>query len=81
MRHVMTNAELILGAARSLAVRNGGTFSRIDVYREIWKRHPERQRGSLDPTFQGLICNAPGGPASALGTPLRRVAPGRYEFV
>lgn len=73
-----TNAELIRSAAQSLTARGVTPFSRIDVYKEIWKADPDRQRGSLDPNFQGLITNAPGGPASALGTPLRRVERGLY---
>jgi len=37
-----------------------------------------RTRPSLDPVFQGMIRNAPGGPASAAGTPLVRMGHGRY---
>ncbi len=75
-----TNPELLLDAARTLAARGLTPFSRIDVYRELWKTHPDRGRGSLDPTFQGMISNAPGGPSSACGTPFRRVARGSYQL-
>lgn len=73
-----TNAELIRDAAQSLTARGVTPFARIQVYEEIWRSHPDRQRGSLDPTFQGMIINAPGGPASTLGTPIRRVDRGLY---
>ena len=74
----LTNARLIQDAALSLTRRGFLPFARIDVYRAIWRVHGDRQRGSLDPTFQGMVVNAPGGPTSACGTPLRRVSPGRY---
>lgn len=74
------NWRLIIAATRDLTAHGRSPFSRIDVYRRLWRQHPERQRASLDPTFQGLVRNAPGGPASACGTPLRRVAPGQYEL-
>ncbi len=73
-----TNWQLILGAARDLSARGQTSFTRVEVYRELWRGHPDRQRGSLDPTFQGMIANAPGGPASSCGTPFRRVARGCY---
>jgi hypothetical protein len=34
-----------------------------------WQPRRDHDRPSLDPTFQGMIKNAPGGPPSACGTP------------
>lgn len=73
------NWKLIDEASRHLTTVGRTPFSRMDVYRLIWRDHPERQRPSLDPTFQGMVSNASGGPASAGGTPLRRVERGLYE--
>ncbi len=73
------NWKLIDEATRLLASRGLTPFTRDDVYREIWKQHPDRPRGSLDPTLQGMVRNAPGGPPSAGGTPLRRLERGLYE--
>jgi hypothetical protein len=77
-----SNWELILQAARSLTAGGQAPFTRQSVYEWIWRRHPRaaHDRPSLDPTFQGMIKNAPGGPASACGTPLVRVDRGRYEL-
>ncbi len=74
------NWRLILIAARALTAAGRFPFSRIAVYQWIWSRHPQadHDRPTLDPTFQGMIENAPGGPQSACGTPLRRVARGLY---
>jgi hypothetical protein len=38
----------------------------------------EHDRPSLDPVFQGMTGNAPGGPASSAGMPLARVGRGEY---
>jgi hypothetical protein len=74
------NWRLVLAAARALTAVGRSPFTRIDVYQWIWSRHlqADHDRPTLDPTFQGMIKNAPGGPPSAGGTPLRRVARGRY---
>jgi hypothetical protein len=74
------NWRLILAAARALTVAGKAPFTRIAVYQWIWSRQPrdEHDRPTLDPTFQGMVENAPGGPQSAGGTPLRRVARGLY---
>lgn len=74
------NWRLILTAARALTAAGQAPFSRIAVYQWIWSRHTraDHDRPTLDPTFQGMVENAPGGPASAGGTPLRRVARGLY---
>lgn len=74
------NWRLILAAARALTAAGRSPFSRIALYQWIWSRHPraDHDRPTLDPTFQGMIENAPGGPPSAGGTPLRRVARGLY---
>src|SRR5438067_823320 len=74
------NWRLILEATRSLTAAGRSPFGRIEVYEWIWERFPraDHDRGSLDPIFQGMIANAPGGPTGAGGTPLRRVNPGQY---
>jgi hypothetical protein len=74
------NWRLILAAARALTIAGQVPFTRIAVYQWIWSRHPraDHDRPTLDPTFQGMVKNAPGGPQSAGGTPLRRVARGLY---
>lgn len=76
------NWKLILDAARALTAAGQTPFTRISVYEWIWRRHPREQhdRPSLDPTFQGMIKNATGGPPSAGGTPLVRVNRGRYRL-
>ncbi len=74
------NWRLIVTAARALTAAKQTPFSRIAVYQWIWARHPraDHDRPTLDPTFQGMVENAPGGPPSTGGTPLRRVARGLY---
>lgn len=74
------NWRLILEAARALTAAGQTPFTRISVFEWIWRRHPrgEHDRPSLDPIFQGMIRNAPGGPASAAGTPLVRTGHGQY---
>jgi hypothetical protein len=74
------NWRLIVAAARALSAAGQAPFSRIAVYQWIWSRHPraDHDRPTLDPTFQGMVENAPGGPRSAGGTPMRRVARGLY---
>jgi len=74
------NWRLIVAAARALTAAGQTPFSRIAVYQWIWSRHlpADHDRPTLDPTFQGMVENAPGGPRSAGGTPLRRVARGLY---
>jgi hypothetical protein len=75
-----TNWRLILQAASTLTAAGQKPFTRITVYQWIWSRYPRKDhdRPSLDPTFQGMIQNAPGGPRSACGTPLRRIGRGLY---
>jgi hypothetical protein len=74
------NWRLILAAARALTAAGQTPFTRQKVYEWIWERHQrsDHERPSLDPTFQGMISNAPGGPASAGGTPLQRIRRGLY---
>lgn len=74
------NWRLVVAAARALTAAGQAPFSRIAVYQWIWSRHAraDHDRPTLDPTFQGMVENAPGGPQSAGGTPLRRVARGLY---
>lgn len=75
------NWRLILQAAGALTAAGQTPFTRIAIYEWIWARYPRRDhdRPSLDPIFQGMIGNAPGGPLSAGGTPLRRT--GRELYV
>lgn len=74
------NWRLILAAARALTAAGRTPFTRIRVYEWIWDRHSRHNhdRPSLDPTFQGMISNAPGGPRSSCGTPLYKVGRGLY---
>jgi hypothetical protein len=74
------NWRLILEAARALTAAGQSPFTRIGVYEWIWRRYPrsEHDRPSLDPVFQGMIRNAPGGLVSSAGTPLARIGRGEY---
>jgi hypothetical protein len=74
------NWRLIFQAAQALTAAGQTPFTRISVYQWIWRRYPrtDHDRPSLDPTFQGMTTNAPGGPPSACGTPLTRAGRGRY---
>ena len=75
------NWRLILAATRALTAAGQTPFTRKGVYEWIWERHPssEHGRGSLDPTLQGMIRNAPtGAPSSRGGRPLLRVGRGLY---
>jgi hypothetical protein len=74
------NWRLILEAARALTAAGQTPFTRISVYEWIWRRYPRdaHDRPSLDPTFQGMVRKATGGPASAAGTPLVRVDRGLF---
>jgi len=77
------NWRLILEAARALTAAGQSPFTRVSVYEWIWRRYPRNvhDRPSLDPIFQGMVRNAPGGPASSAGTPLTRVGRGEYVLV
>lgn len=74
------NWQLILKAAEALTASDQVPFTRVSVYEWIWRRYPrgDHDRPSLDPTFQGMIGNAPGGPPSPCGTPLHRTGRGQY---
>src|SRR5437667_7719593 len=74
------NWRLILEAARALTAAGQSPFTRVSVYEWIWRRYPRSEHGrpSLDPVFQGMVQNAPGGPVSSAGTPLARVGRGEY---
>lgn len=74
------NWRLILEAAHSLTDAGQAPFTRISVYEWIWRRYPQssHDRPSLDPTFQGMVKGATGGPRSLAETPLIRVDRGRY---
>lgn len=62
-----SNWELPLQAARALTDAGQTPFTRLNVYQWIWQRYPrqDHDRPSLDPTFQGMIKNPPGGPPSS----------------
>jgi hypothetical protein len=74
------NWRLILDAAQALTAAGRTPFTRISIYEWIWERYPRtsHDRPSLDPTFQGMVRNATGGPKSQAGTPLIRVDRGQY---
>lgn len=74
------NWQLILDAAEALTAAGQAPFTRISVYEWIWRRYPrsDHDRPSLDPTFQGMVGNARGGPASQCGTPLHRTGRGLF---
>jgi hypothetical protein len=74
------NWRLILDAAEELTASGQAPFTRATVYEWIWRRHPrsEHKRPSLDPSFQGMVGNAPGGPPSPCGTPIYRIGRGHY---
>ena len=74
------NWQLILAAACALTAAGETQFTRIGVYEWIWARYlrSEHDRPALDPTFQGMVRNATGGPPSAGGTPLLRVERGLF---
>jgi hypothetical protein len=74
------NWRLILEAARALTAAGQSPFTRVSVYEWIWRRYPRsvHDRPSLDPVFQGMVRNAPGGSASSARTPLARVGRGEY---
>lgn len=74
------NWWLIHAGASALTAAGQTPFTRIGVYEWVWERYPAREHGrpSLDPTFQGMVRNATGGPPSACGTPLIRVGRGLY---
>lgn len=74
------NWRLILDGAQALTAVGQTPFTRISIYEWIWQRYPRssHDRPSLDPTFQGMVRNATGGPRSLAGTPLIRVGRGQY---
>jgi hypothetical protein len=74
------NWRLILEAARALTAAGQAPFTRISVYEWICRRYPRssHDRPSLDPTFQGMVRGATGGPKSLAGTPLVKTGHGRY---
>ncbi len=80
MTHPQPNWQLILEAAQALTAAGQAPFTRVSLYEWIWRRYPrgDHDRPSLDPTFQGMVDNAPGGPPSQCGTPLHRTGRGLY---
>ena len=75
----MRTWELVLDAAAALEARGCRPWSLQQLVDEVQRRDPQRGRGTISPTLQGMTQNAPGGPASACGTPIRRV--GRSAYV
>jgi hypothetical protein len=75
----MRTWELVLAAATDLERRGIRPWSLQQLVEEVQRRDPQRGRGTISPTLQGMAANAPGGPASAAGTPVRRV--GRSAYV
>lgn len=73
--------ELVLEAAEALSATGDGRFTRAALLAEVRRRDPNRRDESVGPVIQGMTVNAPGGPTSPCGTPLRRVAHGVYELV
>jgi len=71
---------LVLEAAAALSAAGGGRFTRAALLAEVRRRDPSRRDESVGPVIQGITVNAPGGPTSPCGTPLRRVAHGVYEL-
>jgi hypothetical protein len=71
--------KLVLDAVHDLSTRLG-TFRLDDIVREVQKADPERAKGSIQPTVQGMTVNAGTGPPSPCGKPLRRVSHGVYEL-
>ena len=76
------NWRLILDGAQALTAVGQTPFTRISIYEWIWQRYPRssHDRPSLDPTFQGMVRNATGGPGSLAGTPLIRVGRGQMSW-
>ena len=75
----MTTWEVVLQAAAALERRGIRLWSLRQLIEEIQNLDPQRGRGTISPVLQGMTSNAPGGPGSACGTPIRRV--GRSAYV
>lgn len=71
--------HLVLDAIHDLSTRLG-RFGLDDIVREVQRLDPERGRGTIQPTVQGMTINAGTGPPSPCGKPLRRVGHGVYEL-
>jgi hypothetical protein len=71
--------EQILAAAGALERRGVRPWSLQELINEIQRTYPSRGRGTISPTLQGMTVNAPGGPPSVCGTPIRRL--GRSSYV
>nr|WP_319462729.1 DUF6884 domain-containing protein [Micromonospora sp. RTP1Z1] len=72
---------MVLDAARDLTRRGHTEFTRAQLLDEVMGRDPSRLPQSLGPVIQGMTINATGGPPSPCGTPLERVAHGRYRLI
>jgi hypothetical protein len=72
--------RLVLTAARDLH-RRQREFRLQDLIAEVQRLDPTRERGTIQPTVQGMTVNAGIGPPSPCGKPLRRVDRGLYEYI
>lgn len=81
MRRDRAAWELVLEAATELSAGGRNRFTRAALLAEVRRRDPSRRDESIGPVIQGLTVNAPGGPTSPCGTPLRRVGHGVYELI
>jgi hypothetical protein len=71
----MRTWEQILSAAAALERRGVRPWSLQELIEEIQSTDPSRGRGTISPTLQGMTVNAPGGPPSGCGTPIKRGSP------
>ncbi len=79
MRSELPTWELVLAAARRLGAAQGA-FRLAELIRDVQLLDPTRERGTIQPTVQGMTANAGKGPPSPCGTPLIRVDHGVYRM-
>jgi hypothetical protein len=72
--------RLVLSAAERLNASRG-EFRLQDLVVEVQRMDPDRGRGTIQPTVQGMTLNAGTGPPSPCGKPLLRVGHGLYRLV
>jgi hypothetical protein len=71
--------RLVLSAAERLNASHG-EFRLQDLVVEVQRMDPDRGRGTIQPTVQGMTLNAGTGPPSPCGKPLLRVGHGLYKL-
>ena len=76
----MRTWELVLQAASALEQRGIRRWRLQQLIEEVQRLDPQRGRGTISPTLQGMTANAPGGPPSAAGTPITRVGRSAYHL-